>query len=338
MGERVRLADSESSTAGGGLYFKSPSAVSRIPTGCTLLDCVLNGGWAEGRIANIVGDRSTGKTLLAIEACAVFARRCPKGRIHYCEVEAAFDESYAEALGFPTNRVEFVQDCYTVEDWFNHLKSVAESKSKEPALYIVDSLDALSDKAELKRELGEGSYGMSKPKQMGQIFRRIVQLLAKRRITLIIISQERDKIGVMFGDRTTRSGGRALDFYASQILWLSQIQTLKRKRGGAERAVGIRVRAKAKKNKAGLAFRECEFPLIFGYGIDDVRASIEFLIELDATKRIGLSKDEAEKMIKALDHYSPDELDKITKDVQSAAVSLWGKIEGDFQPKRKKYA
>lgn len=301
-----------------------------------MLDLVLNGGWCEGRIANIVGDRSTGKTLLAIEACANFARKHPKGKICYAEVEAAFDSAYAAALGFPVDRVEFVPDVFTVEDWFKSIEAVAKA-AKHPVLYVVDSLDALSDKAELERELGDGTYGANKAKQLGQAFRRVVQLLEKRRVTLFIISQERDKIGVVFGKKSTRSGGRALDFYASQILWLSQIETLKRKRLGAERAVGIVVRAKAEKNKTGLPFRECRFPLMFGFGIDDLRACIEFLIEADGLDKLKLTKESADKLIKGADKLADDEYAQWLADAQQAARDHWAEIEAAFKPRRVKY-
>jgi len=333
---RTRVVLQPTPTPTGGLYFTAPGTVARIHSGCKLLDCVLGGGWCEGRIANIVGDKSTGKTLLAIEACANFARKHPTGQIYYAEVESAFDSTYAAGLGFPVDRVKFVEDCFTVEDWFKSLDAVAKS-AKHPVLYVLDSLDALSDAAEMKRDLGEGTYGANKAKQMGQAFRRIVQLLEDKNITLIIISQERDNIGVTFGKKSTRSGGRALDFYASQILWLSQLARLKRQRLGAERVVGIMVRAKAEKNKAGFPFRECAFPLMFGYGIDDLRACVEWLAETETLDKAGLTAVEADRLIKGADKLTDEEHATWLVQVQTAAVEHWDKIEADFRPHRKKY-
>ena len=153
---------------GGGAYFSAPSkSLQFISSGCKLLDCVLGGGWVLGRIANIVGDRSSGKTLLAIEACANFARQYSKGNIYYREAEAAFDVRYAETLGLPTDRVDFSDSFHTVEDMFEDLTKVLESESKA-GLYIVDSLDALSDRSELKRDMDKGSYGAEKAKQMSE--------------------------------------------------------------------------------------------------------------------------------------------------------------------------
>src|ERR1700693_4541560 len=106
----------------GGSYFGAPAgALDFIPSGSKLLDCVLGGGWPLGRVANVVGDKSTGKTLIAIEACSSFAQRFPKGLMWYREAEAAFDMDYAEALGMPTKRIKFRDDMETVEDFFDDL-------------------------------------------------------------------------------------------------------------------------------------------------------------------------------------------------------------------------
>src|SRR5262245_49730127 len=148
----------------GGNYFAAPSHLMFIPTGCQTLDLALGGGWAKNRIANIVGDKSSGKTLLCIEACANFAIKYPKGRIFYRESEAAFDQDYAKALGMPVARVSFGDDpLETVEDLFDELSDIL--RNKNDCLYICDSLDALSDRAELDRGIADGSYGAQKAKK-----------------------------------------------------------------------------------------------------------------------------------------------------------------------------
>ena len=225
-----------------------------IHSGSTLLNCVLGGGWPLGRMSNIVGDASTGKSLLCIEAAANFHHQFPNGKIIYLEAEAAFDESYAEALGMPVASVNFVGEDledFTVESWFEHLTETIEALSKEdvPCLYIVDSLDALSDRAEKGREIDKGSYGASKPKVIGQLFRRLTKEIEKSKIHLMIVSQVRDNIGVMFGDRHYRTGGKAMDFYASQILWLAQIKKLDKTIKKQKRVYGVQIKAKCKKNK-----------------------------------------------------------------------------------------
>ncbi len=265
---------------GGGSYFAAPAAgVSFFSSGCTVLDLALGGGWAKGRVANIIGDKSTGKTLLCIEACANFAMSEPKGRIFYREAEAAFDPAYAEALGMPIDRVEFGEDPLdTVEDMFEDLSEIIK-KVRTPVLYICDSLDALTDRAELARDIDKGSFGTGKAKQMSQLLRRLIRQVHDERITIIIVSQVRSKIGVMFGPTTTRTGGRALDFYSSQVIKLSQRKTLVRTIGKTKRTTGMWVHAKVDKCKVGLPFREADFPIKFGYGIDDQAANAFYLKE-----------------------------------------------------------
>lgn len=303
---------------GGGLYFSSPKEnIDFIRSGCVLLDCVLGGGYPLGRIVNIVGDRSTGKTLLAMEAIANFFRQYPDGRCFYCEAEAAFDPEYAEALGIPFNKVSFHDDLHTVEDLFNHLDDLMTLKQGDgsPCLYIIDSLDALSDEAELERGIGDASYGGAKAKKLSETFRRLTQGLKAANVCLMVISQVRDNIGVAFGEKHTRSGGKALDFYASQVLWLAHTGILKRTVNKVERPVGIKVRAKAKKNKVGLPFRDCDFELIFGYGIDDLKASRDWL------KAVGKTPDPK---------LPPDQLAKFV-------LQTWFDIERTFLPTQRKY-
>lgn len=188
-----------------GLYFARTKKenLEMFSSGCFLLDCVLGGGWPLGRMSNIVGDKSTGKSLLAIEACANFRQKFPKGKIIYLESEAAFDEDYASALGMPVASIEFAGNKlpdFTVESWYEHLEATLETmiKTQDPCLYIVDSLDALSDRAEKDREIDKSTFGANKPKIIGQLFRRTVKDIEKSRIHLMIISQIRDNIGVCF--------------------------------------------------------------------------------------------------------------------------------------------
>jgi len=321
----------------GGAYFRAPPSVSFISTGCTLLDCVLAGGWAEHRIANIVGDKSTGKTLLAIEAAANFIHKYPDSRVWYNEVESAFDIPYAEVLGLPVSRVHFIEGCDTVEDFFEDLTKCifkAERRGK-PVLYILDSLDALSDRDEQKRKMGEGTYGTAKAKLMSQLFRRLVRRLKTSLVTVIIISQVRANIGVTFGRNTTRTGGKALDFYASQILYLSQMGVIKKTRRGVERAVGVRIRARCDKNKAGLPYRECEFPILFSYGVDDVVAGLKWLIE---TKQPWPLSGTPKQILKQLHEMDDSDYMKTKRSVAKIVKGLWDEIEREFMPRRSKYA
>jgi len=324
---------------GGGAYFASPKThLDFIPTGCKLFDCALGGGYVLGRIANLVGDKSTGKTLLAIEACANFVAAYPDGKIWYNEVEAAFDTQYAEELGLPTAKVDFVEGCYTVEDVFEHLDSLLSGKDKDqPGLYILDSLDALSDRSELERKIDEGSYGANKAKQLSQMFRRLTQKIEKSRVAVLIISQVRDAIGVTFGRKTTRSGGRALDFYASQVVYLAQMGTIKRTINKVERPIGLNIKAKIDKNKVGLPLREVQFPIRFGYGIDDLNASIDWLDTVGLLELIDQSKSKLPFFRKKMEQMSDDEYRKATRRIAGIVEGEWYKLEREFVPTRRKY-
>jgi recombination protein RecA len=324
-----------------------------IPSGCTVLDCVLGGGWPLGRIANIVGDKAVGKTLLAIEACANFAQKYPRGHIWYREAEAAFDVSYASELGLPADRVDFGPEGTdsswdTVEDIAEDLERCAAAalKSGQPGIYIIDSLDAISSRAEMGRKAGEGTFGLEKPKQLGQLFRKQVRALKAARIVLLVVSQIRDKIGITFGDKHTRTGGKALDFYASQILWLHHKGMLKSTSRGVERTTAVRIRAKCKKNKMAPSFRECEFVLRFGYGTDDFEAACAYLHEVGMLGRMtGLKIVKGEKeqarevgnFLRQLTKLEGAELRAKQAEISALVRATWCEVEDRFRPIQRKY-
>jgi recombination protein RecA len=296
-------------------YLLNQRGITFTSTGWEPLYCALGGGWAQGRIVNVVGDKAVGKTLLAIEAAANFAMQEPKGLIRYKEAESAFDQDFAAVLGMPLDRVDFEEDFNTVEELHKDVVTFTEKcrKRRAPGLYFVDSLDALSDKAEEQRGMDEGSYGAKKAALMSQFFRREKSRLKDNGVTLFIISQVRDNIGVSFGQKWTRSGGRALDFYASQIVYLSQKDTIWQTVKGHKRAVGLNIRAMVRKNKCGMPFREADFSIKFGYGIDDVRACKEYL-DKARVKHNG------------------------TTDLKALVRATWVDVERSFLPKSRKYA
>lgn len=265
------------------MYF--PKEKTRFfSSGCPLLDCVLGGGWALNRLSNIVGDRSSGKTLLATEGMINFKNKFENSDIFFTENEKAFDEYYAENIGLDMDKINFFKSCETVESWFEHLTDIVENRKKRnvtrPCLYVLDSLDSLSDKAEQERGINTGSYG-TKPKQLSEFFRVINPQLSDSNITLMIISQLRDNIGVSFGEKKKKSGGNALNFFISQELWLSERGKIVKERGKIKRTVGIKVKALCKKNKVGVPFRDCEFPILFNWGMDDITAGLEWLKSID---------------------------------------------------------
>lgn len=315
-------------------------------TGCVLLDCVLGGhGWAENRIVNIVGDFSSNKTGLVIEAMTNFAIKHRDGRIRYAESEHAFDPAFGQQLGLPLDRVEMVRDSaplVTVEDWYADVVEFAEQCDK-PSLYVLDSLDALTTASDRNKEFGKASYGGDKAKHVNELLRKVTGALENKSITLVIVSQIRDKMGVTFGEQHTRTGGKGLDFYASQVLWLYKLKQIKRERTikgkKVSRTIGINLKAKCKKNKVGPPLRECEMPMYFGYGVDDVETAITYLIETghaDAMEEIGLPK--TVKAAKdATSGMSDEEYHQTRLALNKAVPVVWEEMEEMFNMARSKY-
>lgn len=334
-----------------GVYFKKKAKRKFIKSGCTLLDCVLGGpggGWPHGRIINLVGDSSTGKTLLAEEACTNFHIKYEDGHIWYREVESAFDADYADCLGLPLDSVDFGPDGLetvweTVEEIMADMaQCIKQAKeSGQPGIYVLDSLDALSSKAELERDPTDGTYGLEKQKMLGQLFRKYVRRLSRNNITVVIISQVRDRIGIGFGDKHTRSGGKSLQFYASIVLWLSHIKMIDITSRGIKKPIATRIRARCKKNKIAPPFRECDLIIRFNYGVDEVMSCMEWLKNVGAANEIDgfkEAKSNVNTFIKNLERLQPDEYKDVVKQIQTTVKQVWAEIEEDFAPKRQKYA
>jgi recombination protein RecA len=303
----------------------APPSIRFCGSGCTVLDQALGGGWAEGRISNVIGDRSTGKTLVAMEAMTNFGLAHPTGSLHYRESEHAFDEHYARALGMPFERVSLAH-LDTVEAFYDDLSKVVD-KAKKPAFYVLDSLDALGDVHEQERGFRAATYGTDKAAALSELFRRRVGDMANADVTLMIVSQIRSRIGG-YGKEWVRAGGRALDFYASQIVFLRQTGMVTREVKGVKRVTGITVRARLEKNKIGLPFREAEFELIFGYGMDDWKACVAYL---DHTK--ALNGDKPQALLKALRDGDPE----LRARTRERVAARWAEIETSFLPTSRKY-
>lgn len=322
-----------------GSYFARPKDeddVDFFSSGSKNLDLALGGGWACRRVGNIIGDNSTGKTLLAIEGSANFASKFrAKCKIRYREFEHAFQDKYAEALGMPMDCVDFGSEpMWTVEDLFEELSYRAEH-SKSPELFIVDSLDAVSSRAELARDIDEASFAGEKAKKMSELFRRLIGKIAERDITLLIVSQVRDKIGVRFGRKWTVTGGKALQFYASQRVMLANIGQVYKTRNKIKRTVGIEVKASMIKNKVGLAYREAQFDILFGYGIDDVSSCIEWLKKNGRLN--GALGNLKEDLFKDMVHNNQGDWHNAMAKLHKEVETQWYEIEQGFLPTGRKY-
>lgn len=338
--KRVERAES----AGRGSHFLAPSSgLTFIPTGSTALDQVISGGWCCGRMSNIVGDKSTGKTLLAIEGFANFNRKFPGELMWYREAESAFDISYAQAIGMPVDKIKFIdkkRPFNTVEDFYEDLEKCCNRaiQKRKLGLYVLDSLDALSDRKEMERGFSDNTYGQDKPRQMSALFRRVTRLVEESQIALLTISQTRANIGVSFGKNYKRSGGQALDFYASIVLYLANRGRIKKTRKGEERVVGVNIIAMCEKNKVGLPFRKCEFPIRFAYGIEDLQSCVKYLKDRGKLSEIDMSKAEAKEILTNVDSLDNETYNTTLEAARKALRRQWRATEQSFLPTRVKYA
>lgn len=262
--------------------------IDYLSTGSLLFDLVLGGGLPVGKIVNLVGDKSTGKTLLSIELIAHSRLLLgDKLKWFYDDAEAGFSFDTEKMYGFSV--VADDNDCsYTVEDFDRNLQQkLSELEDDEYLIYVLDSLDSLTTDSELKRikkeknqvESGSdvsGSYKLEKQKFMSEFFRIKRREIKNKKCLLVIISQVRSNIGVTFGRKLVRLGGKALDFYSACVIWLSEVEKYYKKK----RCIGICVKAKCDKNKIGKPFRECYMDILFDYGLDNVTSNVRFLYDL----------------------------------------------------------
>lgn len=314
-------------------------AVKFWSSGTALLDLVLGGGWAEGRVVNIVGDKSSGKTLLAIEACANIVALYGDDAARYAEAENAFDEGYGRRIGMPAG-VTLLKDAdaiHLVEEFEADLVAWLEKREPgKPCLYILDSLDALSDKEEMKRE-DAATYGTTKSKFLSEFFRKRNSLISDRCCTLMVISQLRDNIGVTFGEKHKRSGGRALDFYASQVIWLAELKKLTRTVNGVKRTVGAEVLARAKKNKVGTPHRDAELTVLYNYGVDDEASMLNWLEKYKFDDMALTIKECRKAVAECRERGERDALADLTEMLRDEVRKRWQEIEDELMPPMSKY-
>jgi recombination protein RecA len=275
-------------------------SVETIPTGSLSLDIALGlGGIPKGRILEVYGPESSGKTTVALHMIAEVQKR--GGIAGFIDAEHALDPAYAKKIGVDIDNLYISQP-----DYGEQALEIAETMVRSGAIdiVIVDSVAALVPKAEIDGEMGDSHIGLQ-ARLMSQALRKLTAVISKSNCIVLFINQLREKVGVMFGSPETTTGGRALKFYSSIRLDVRKIETLK----SAGEVVGSRTRIKVVKNKIAPPFKEAEFDIMFGEGISregdvlDLAANLGVIVKSGAwyaynDEKIGQGRENAKSYLK----------------------------------------
>ena len=337
---------------------KPVNAEIRYPTGCDLLDLVVGGekgklGYPSGKIINVVGDKSSGKTFLAFELIAA-AHYTHKDNFRWvyddCESGASINSKNLYGFDIIPDDPELAVRSRTVEDMScNVRKFIRSLKKDEFGIYVVDSLDGLSSEEleemaeerqnafEKDKDFTKGSYQMGAAKFLSQeFFRTLTAEVEDKNCLIVLISQLRDNVGAgLYAPKSKRAGGRALDFYAHTVLWLTTLEKIEKK----DRIIGVVINAETKKSKTPRPFRDCIFSILFDYGVDSIGSNLDFLYDLrgkrgdllKAAKAVEWDKDtilDRDALIKYIEHS------RLQDELRKRVLDKWEAIEDDIKVDR----
>jgi recombination protein RecA len=251
--------------------------LDRLSTGSLGLDIATGGGWPKGRVIELIGPESVGKTTLTIET--MVQAQAEGGQVLFIDAEHGFDKIYAGNLGLDMSKVLISQP----DNGEMALETVERLISTgKIAICVVDSIAALTPKAEIEGEMGDSKMGLH-ARLMSQAMRKLTGIVAKTNTVLIFTNQLREKIGVMFGNPETTTGGNAMKFYASVRVDLRRAAQLKT----GDEVTGIKVKAKTIKNKVASPFQICEYDIMFGKGISKVGEIVDLGVLVGAITKSG---------------------------------------------------
>ena len=315
-------------------------AVETIPTGSISLDIALGGGIPRGRVIEIFGPESSGKTTLTLHIISEAQKR--GGQVAFIDAEHALDPEYARKIG-----VEIDNLLVSQPDSGEQALEITESLVRTNAIdvIVVDSVAALTPRAEIEGEMGDSHMGLQ-ARLMSQALRKLTSTISKSRTTVIFINQLRMKLGVMFGNPETTPGGNALKFYSSVRMDIRSIGKIEEGSGETKEVIGNRVRVKIVKNKIAPPFKTAEFDIMYAKGISYVGDLIDLSTKYEITRKsgafytykdlkLGQGRENAknfiesnEKVLKAIEKDVLELVAKLKNSDEAAVAAIQGKSAG----------